>query len=124
MIDTPTLSGLHVRSQLAAYLSELRASDPRPLWEEERRRGLASGIDAVFHFFFDDHDFDEQDMGFSLYDLGEVRVIGAVKKALNAVLEDVGNADDEAFVSHPRWHQVRQAAAEAAARLRPFPNDR
>jgi hypothetical protein len=124
MIDTPTLSGLHVRSQLEAFLSELRASDPRPLWEEERRRGLASGVDAVFHFFFDDHDFDEQDVGFSLYDSGEVRLIGALKNALNAVLEGAGNADDEAFVSHPGWQQVTQAAAEAAARLRPFPNDR
>ena len=47
----------HVRRELMLYLAELAADDPRATWQEEReRQGLSSGIDEVFHFFFDDHD--------------------------------------------------------------------
>lgn len=79
MTDAQSLSHLHLRSELEGQLSTLRASDPRPVWGEERERGLASGIDEVFHFFFDDHDFDEEVVGLSLYNINEVRLIGAVK---------------------------------------------
>ena len=79
-------------------------------------------MNEVFHFFFDDHDFDNSAVGLSLYDVNEVELVGAVKQALNAVLDHVGDADDEPFVSHPLWHQVRQAAVTAATQMVPCSN--
>lgn len=122
MCDAPALTQPHIRRELQTYLSELRAIDPLSLWNAERERGLASGIDAVFHFFFDDHDFDEAAVGISLHDLDEVRLVNALMQTLNVVIDDVGDADDATFVSHPLWHHVREAAAAAASRMATMPN--
>jgi hypothetical protein len=111
------LSQPHVRHELQARLVELQADDPRPLWRAELEHGLASGIDEVFHFFFDDHDFDETDVGVTLFDQDEVRAIGALKAALNIVLQDLGDAGDDKFALHPLWREVRQAAVAANREL-------
>ena len=103
----------HVRSELREYLLELQASDPRSVWQAERERGLISGIDQVFHFLFDDHDFDESDIGLSLCDVKEVELISALKTVLESILDEVGDADDAVFVTHPHWPQVRRAAEQA-----------
>ena len=108
----------HVRKELTSYLSELETNDPRVLWKNERQRGLVSGIDQVFHFFFDDHDFDNSAVGYSLFDQGEVALIEAVKLRLETILDVVGDADDDDFVSHPLWAEVRLAAAVASSRLK------
>jgi hypothetical protein len=71
----------------------------------------------VFHFFFDDHDFDSQAVGCSLLNAEELRTIEAVKLALAAILDEVGDAGDDDFVCHPLWAEVRRAAAIASARL-------
>ena len=117
MVDTPALLQLRVRKELRAYLSELQADDPRDTWRAERASGLVSGIDQVFHFFFDDHDFDATAVGLSLVCATEVRLIGDLKNALAAILDEIGDAGDDDFVSHPRWPMVRQAANTANAGL-------
>lgn len=100
-----------VRRELMLNLAELEAADPRPVWREERERGLSSGIDELFHFFFDDHDFGNADIGTLLFDESEVAAVNAVKEALDSVLKAVGDQDDDAFVEHPLWQQVTSAAA-------------
>lgn len=113
MTCRPALLQPHVRNGLASYLSELEADDPTASWRDERQRGLASGVDQVFQFFFDDHDFDNSAVGYSLYDQFEVGLIEAVKLRLEAIRRVVGDADDDDFVSHPLWADVRRAAAVA-----------
>lgn len=88
------------------------------LWEGERQRGLASGIDQVFHFLFDDHDFDASAIGYTLLNEAEVRSIETVKLSLEAILDLVGDAGDIDFVSHPLWADVKRAAAVARDRLK------
>ena len=110
MISEATLSQPQVRCDLLAYLSEISAADPRPIWLAARKCGIASGIDEVFHFFFDDNDFDESAVGVALCSQAEVQLISEVKRALEAVLDAVGDVGDEAYVSHPIWPSVRHAA--------------
>ena len=117
MSSLSTLSQPHVRDELQVHLSELHADDPRIVWENQRRNGLASGINEVFHFFFDDHDFDSQSVGCSILNAEELQTIEAVKLALAAILVEVGDAGDDDFVCHPLWAAVRGAAADASARL-------
>ena len=117
--DETDLLQPNVRRELIAYLSELQADDPRPLWRAECERGLVADIDQVFHFFFDDHDLDESDVGVTLLDQDEVQAVQSVKIALEALLAAVGDAGDDDFVEHPLWPAARQAAAEAHSRLAP-----
>ncbi|MBB4857768.1 hypothetical protein HNO88_001079 [Novosphingobium chloroacetimidivorans] len=117
MTDLPTLLWPHLRVELTQYLAELTADDPKALWQEARQLGLVSGIDQVFHFFFDDHDFDRSAVGYSLVSKAEVQSIEAVKLALEAILDLVGDAGDDDFVCHPLWGEVRRAAAVASDRL-------
>jgi len=107
------------RFELLAHLQELAAPDPRPLWQEGRRRGLISGIDQVFHFLFDDHDFDAGEIGYTLFDADEAEAIGATKRALQALLAELGDVQDDEYVSHHRWPQVTVAAAAAYNLLAP-----
>lgn len=117
MSDAPFLLQPHVRRELQNHLLELQTADPRPAWRAERDSGLLSGIDQVFHFLFDDHDFDESAIGVSLFGEPEVRVIAAVKRSLEAVLTVVGDADDDVFVVHPLWVGVRRAAIAAMVQM-------
>jgi hypothetical protein len=117
MNDQPSLTQPALRNELLSYLHELEADDPRVIWREDRDRGLASGINEVFHFFFDDHDFDNADVGAALRNSDEVAAICAVKVALGTALDALGDAGDDAFVQHSLWQDVRRAAAEASNRL-------
>jgi hypothetical protein len=74
-------------------------------------------IDQVFHFFFDDHDFDGSDVGVTLLNQEEVQAVQSVKIALEVLLVAVGDAGGDDFVEHPLWPVVRRAAAEAHSRL-------
>lgn len=99
------------------YLAELAADDPRAIWQEEFERGLASGIDQTFHFFFDDHDFDETAVGMVFLNRSEVEAVETLKGALDAVLKVVGDRGDHEFVQHPLWGNVTHAARAAQAEL-------
>jgi hypothetical protein len=105
------------RSELLGYLEELATPDPRPLWHEERGRGQSSDIDQVFHFFFDDHDFDESAIGYILFDEREVQAVAVVKIALELILADHPDGTDDDFVEHRGWPKVREAAASALMQM-------
>jgi hypothetical protein len=107
----------NVRRELILYLAELAVDDPRATWQAERQQGLWSGIDEVFHFFFDDHDFDETDVGAVFFDRSEVEIVAAVKRALEAVLLVVGNRGDDEFVQHALWPNVTHTARAAREQL-------
>jgi len=105
------------RAELIEYLRELSAADPCAIWADERRQGLISGIDEVFHFFFDDNDFDGRAVGWSLLDPSEAILIEAVKQPLERILAEHPQGDDRAFTTHRLWSDVRSAAAAAFARV-------
>jgi hypothetical protein len=117
--DPASLSMPHQRDELILYLEELETPDPRVVWREEREKGLISGIDQVFHFFFDDNDFDASAVGAVLLNHSEVAAIQKVKASLQAILESVGDEGDDLFVQHPHWPQVTAAASNALTQLRP-----
>ena len=72
------------------YLAELKRPDPRVVWNRETQRLLISGIDQVFHFFFDDNDFDESALGVTLLNHSEVASVQDLKTALRSILDSVG----------------------------------
>ncbi len=113
----PTLLYPHVRSEPVEYLSELETNDPRRLWRLQAQAGLVVGIVEVVYFFIDDHDFDAAAVGEYTFDIDEVRAVESVKVGLQAILDVVGDAGDDGFVSHPLWSDVRRAAAAARRRL-------
>jgi len=101
------------REELILYLRELAAENPEELWRKEREQGLVSDIDQIFHFFFDDNDFDDRAIGYSLWDVNEAKAVGEVKALLDAMLVDLPKGDDAAFVSHHLWPHLRAKAQEA-----------
>jgi hypothetical protein len=103
----------NVRAELLGRLTELCDPAQTALWLAKDPNGPIVGIDETFHFFFDDHDFDDGDVGSALFDEGEVRIIAAVKDSLDAILETNRNGDDAYFLGHPLWPKV-VAAAEIA----------
>lgn len=112
-----TLANLQKREELILYLKELAADDPSESWRKDREQGLASGIDQIFHFFFDDNDFDEAAIGESLVDVEESKIIDEVKTLLDAMLVELPEGDDAAFVSHHLWSSLRTKAQEAQSVL-------
>jgi hypothetical protein len=117
LIKAMNLTFPQLRRELLSYLGDLSVADPRQVWTKDRDQGLISDIDQVFHFFFDDHDFDETEIGRSLWDEREVKLIHAVKGALEAILQDFPDGDDNDFDEHPLWPEVRQSAIAAAVEL-------
>lgn len=116
--DEPAkLSMPYRRGELLLYLKELARADPRPVWSAERERGLVSGIDQVFHFFFDDNDFGRPAIGVTLLNETEVAAVQKVKAALEEILESVGDEGDDVFAEHPIWPQVSAAASQALRQL-------
>ncbi|MBL0965974.1 hypothetical protein [Blastomonas sp. UPD001] len=102
-----------IRRDLMLFLSELAAEDPRPIWKEPSAQGRASGTDELFHFFFDDCDFEERMFGTCFFDTSGLAAVRSIMDALGAILEDIGDQGDSQFVHHPLWSSVRQAARDA-----------
>jgi hypothetical protein len=115
--DAEILSMPYRRGELILYLEELQLADPRPLWRAEEQHGLISGIDQVFHFFFDDNEFNEGAIGATLLNRAEVEAIATLKAKLDAILSIVGNRGDDVFVEHPLWPKVSAAASHAFMQL-------
>ncbi len=112
----PGLADLHspwLRAELLAYLEELATPDPRIIWRAEVKRGLISGVDQVIHFFFDDHDFDESQIGFSLLDKAEAALIQAIKRALGQLIEKLPHGGDDEYATDPLWQAVTASAVTA-----------
>lgn len=105
------------RSELIEYLEDLATPDPRPMWEAATRKGLIYDLDQVYHFFFDDNDFDDGDVGRMLLGAEEVEAIAQVKTALDLILKLIPKGTDDQFVDHPLWPEVTRAARRALAIL-------
>lgn len=106
-----------VRRELIEQLKDLSVADPRPIWEQERQNGRVAGIEQTIHFLFDDHEFDEADIGYSLFDTAETRALSSVKSALDPLIAALPDGQDTEYVSHPFWPQVTAAAAAAHSLL-------
>lgn len=106
-----------IRSQLLESLRELMVDDPLKLWAHQIQQGMCVGFDEVIHFYFDDHDFDEGDVGFSLLNNGEAQAIRNLKSALGQICDDLPEGSDEQSVAHPLWPEVRKLAGVAASLL-------
>lgn len=118
MDDRNTLPSIPIaqpekREEVILYLRELAADDPLETWRNEGESGLVSDIDQVFHFFFDDNDFDEGAIGESLTGPEEIASIDGVKSLLDAMLSDLPDGDGSAFVNHALWPRLREQAREA-----------
>jgi hypothetical protein len=50
---------------------------------------------------------------FALFDAAEMQVVGAVKSALDRLITDLPDGQDDAYIGHPGWPQVTAAAAAA-----------
>jgi hypothetical protein len=116
LVYPPSGAGLRypwMRAELIAYLEELSTPDPRLIWAEQAKEGLVGGIDEVIHFFFDDHDFDETEIGVSLFDQGDVARVQSVRSALDELIRRLPRGSDDQYVKHPLWPQVTASAAAA-----------
>ena len=102
-----------VRAELQDYLAELSNPVETAKWLKPSPQGLVIGIEQQFHFFFDDHDFDAGEIGYSLFDEAEVAAIAAVKEAMQAIHRANKTGDDRYFLDHPLWPSVANAAATA-----------
>jgi hypothetical protein len=111
-----TLAWPWVRRELLINLEDLSVPDPRERWQKERAEGLASGIGEVIHFFFDDHDF-EQELGLSLFDGSELEAIIELKNALDAISKELPKPDDDAYVNHRLWVEVTRHSDSALKSL-------
>ncbi|WP_442780897.1 SCO4402 family protein [Caulobacter sp. SL161] len=107
-----------IRVELIAYLEELAIPDPRPIWRAQAKQGLISGVDQVIHFFFDDHDFDDSDVGSCLFDQAEVALVQSVKRALDRLVEKLPYGGDEEYVTNPLWKSVTASASAAHEAIR------
>jgi len=103
------------------YVAEL--ADPRETakWLNPDPHGPIIGIDQTIHFFFDDHDCDDEAIGCWLFDHSEVQAVIAIRRAIDAILDTATDvdADDRYFLSHPLWPTVVAAASDALAVLTP-----
>jgi hypothetical protein len=104
-----------VRAELLLDLAEL--ADPRATakWLAPDPNGPIIGMKQTMHFFFDDHDFDNGAIGWSLFDDREVRAIDSLKVAIESVFLSDRGGDDAAYLSSPLWQAVVHAAREAHA---------
>ena len=107
------------RGQLIDELDELASPTLAQLWLNPSQDRL-TGVDEVFHFLFDDHDFDERAIGVWLLDGEEVGAVATVKDRLQAILDDPANPhssdyvlDNRYYLEHPTWPRVAEAAATA-----------
>jgi len=103
----------HKRAELLDSIDELVKPERTAVWITPASANLIVGIDQVFHFFFDDNDFDQSAIGACLFDGGELKAILEVMSELNAIHRTNRRGDDEYFLRHPGWSQVVSAADAA-----------
>ena len=113
-----------VRSELLGRLAELAEPIETAKWLNPNPTGpIIIGIDQQIHFFFDDHSFGEEAIGFELFDHAEVQAVASVTQPIETILvawkEARGETQDDYFLSnrffliHPLWPTVVHAAAHA-----------
>ena len=105
------------RAELIALLRELCDREEQfHLWVMHEDCPSASGVDEVFHFFFDDNDLGDDpdsEVGRILKGADEVNVIRRVSSALDGLGRKFGNADSCAFMSDSAWSAMMMLTSEA-----------
>ncbi|MGW9193042.1 SCO4402 family protein [Micromonospora chersina] len=91
-----------------AVLATLRPHAPTP-WP---------GLTEAVHWLIDDTFWDQhspaRDIGTILGSVKEADAITATLEPLSAILHELGpTAADDDYLTHPRWHEVTRAAADA-----------
>lgn len=105
------------RAELIVLLRELCDREKQfRLWIMHEDFPSTSGIDEIFHFFFDDNDLGNDpnsEVGRILKNTNEVNVISRVSSALNELEQRLGDADSCAFMSDAAWPSMIILASEA-----------
>ena len=73
-------------------------------------------IDDAYHFLFDDTDLasnPEKEIGVSLLHSHEVACISELSRRLDELCMELGDAASQAFIDHPKWQCVEDAASVA-----------
>jgi len=76
------------------------------------------GLTEAVHWLVDDTFWDQHhprnEIGTVLADADEATAITATLEPLSAILDELGpTAADDDYLTHPRWHEVTHAAADA-----------
>ena len=70
-------------------------------------------IGASLRFFFEDHQFDRDSIGGSLFDDRELVAIQMVKNGLDKIFKTNRRGDSRYFLKHNGWKAVQTAARTA-----------
>lgn len=112
-----SLTSPHIRADLMDQIDELARPERAATWLEPAQSDLIVGIDQVFHFFFDDNDFNESAIGAYLFDGHELAAVLAVAIELDVIHRTNPRGDSRYFCNHPNWIRVTGAAERAYALL-------
>ncbi|MEY2168360.1 MULTISPECIES: SCO4402 family protein [unclassified Rhodanobacter] len=110
------------RLEMISLLDELSDKSKQDhLWLMHEDYPSSSGIDDVFHFFFDDTDLNkdvDSEIGRILKDQVEAVVISNVCNALDQLFQKLGDADSSVYMSDPAWLSLMHLAQAALIVLR------
>lgn len=102
------------------FLQELSDKDKQVgLWVNHEDYPSASGIDEVFHFFFDDNDLGDDpfsEVGRILKSQAEAEAIRLLASALCDICQRLGDAGSDVFMSDRAWPSLMDLA-KASLRL-------
>lgn len=107
----------HKRAELMDQIDELTRPERTATWLEPAQSDLIVGIDQVFHFFFDDNDFNESAIEAYLFDRHELAAVLSVITELDVIHRTNPRGDNRYFCNHPNWIRVTGAAERAYALL-------
>jgi len=123
VVFPPSWSSLkhpHVRLNLLLELAELADPVQTARWLTSDPKGPVRGFHETVHFFFDDHVFNPEEIGWSLFDESEVESVTALVEDLDVILNAKKDCDDRFALSHPNWSLVESAARRALDRLQRY----
>lgn len=108
------------RAELILLLEELSDKDKQlRLWVMHEDFPSASGIDEIFHFFFDDSDLGDNpwtEVGRVLKSQAEAKIIKCLTGALCDLFQRLGDAPSDVFMSDPAWSSL-MGIARASLKL-------
>jgi hypothetical protein len=109
------------REELIAFLEEL--ADPETqerFWIRHEDVPMSSGIDEVFHFFFDDTDIGGNpfgQIGICLRSTEEAVRVKRVTDLLKSMLDRLGDVGSREYMSDPMWPELVARALTALSGL-------
>lgn len=122
--ERPTLGSGIRHPEMRAELTEMLTDLASPaLHEEWKGQPSSSLLDIELQELYDWYDFTEpaeaaRGIGAWLRDEEELRALLAVGLAVQGVADEIGiDAPDQAFLQHPRWPAVVEAARSALAAM-------